>query len=180
VGYVQASSSKDFQGEAHMISKKMQSALNAHIAAENYSSYLYLAMAAWCDTIKYAGFGRWLRVQAVEEREHALKMLDYLLHRGGKPEFKAIDAPPAGFGSIVEAFDAVVAHERHVTALIHKLHATACAEKDLATQLFLHWFVTEQVQEEADASEIADKLHMVGDRPGAALYLDKEYGKRQG
>jgi ferritin len=168
------------QGEALMISKKMQNALNSHIAAENYSSYLYLAMAAWCDTINYKGFGRWLRVQALEEREHAVKMLDFLLDRGGKPEFKAIDAPPAGFGTITEVFDAVLKHEQHVTSLVNKLHGVACAEKDLATQLFLQWYVTEQVQEEADASEIAEKLHMVGDRPGAALYLDKEYGKRGG
>jgi ferritin len=161
-----------------MISPNMQNAFNAHMQAENYSSYLYLAMAAWCDTLNYKGFGRWLRVQALEEREHGIKMLDFVLDRGGKPEFKAIEAPPAKFGTLVEVFEAVLKHEQHVTALVHKLFETARAEKDLASETFLQWFVSEQVQEEADVGEIFEKLKMVGDRPGAALYLDKEYGKR--
>lgn len=162
-----------------MISQTMQDALNAHIHAENYSSYLYLAMAAWCDQTNFKGFGRWLRVQANEEREHALKMMDYLLDRGGKVALRAIEAPPAEFGSMQQVFETVLKHEQHVTSLVHKLFETARAEKDLATETFLQWYVTEQVQEEATASEVVEKIRMVGDRPGSVLYLDKEYGKRQ-
>ena len=162
-----------------MISQNVQNALNAHMQAEHYSSYLYLAMAAWCDELNYKGFGRWLRVQSAEEREHANKLMQFTLDRGGKPQFKSIEAPPAQFGSVAEVFDAVLKHERHVTSLVHKLYETARTDNDLATETFLHWFINEQVQEEATALEIAEKLRMVGDRPGAALYLDKEYGKRQ-
>lgn len=162
-----------------MISQTMQDALNAHIQAENYSAYLYLAMSAWCDQTNFKGFGRWLRVQANEEREHALKMMDYLLDRGGKVTLRAIDAPPAEFGSMQHVFEAVLAHEQHVTGLVHKLFQTARAEKDLASEAFLQWYVAEQVQEEATATEVVEKIRMVGDRPGSVLYLDKEYGKRQ-
>ena len=163
-----------------MISQNMQNALNAHFQAEVYSSYLYQAMSAWCTSQNYAGFGRWLRVQATEEHAHALKLLDFVLDRGGKSEFKPIEAPPAEFGNIVQTFEAVLKHECHVTQLVHELFSKARTEKDLASENFLQWFVAEQVQEEATASEIVGKLRMVGDRPGAALYLDKEYGKRQG
>jgi ferritin len=161
-----------------MISQSMQSGLNSHIQAEKYSSYLYLAMSAYCEAKNFAGFGRWLRVQSTEENEHALKMLDHLLTRGGRAEFKAIEAPPVEYGSMLELFETVQKHERHVTDLIHKLYETARNEKDLATQVFLQWYVDEQVQEEASASEIVEKLRMVGDKGSGVLYLDKEYGKR--
>jgi ferritin len=163
-----------------MITQNMQNALNAHIQAEMFSSHLYQAMSAWCTSQNYAGFGRWLRVQSAEEHAHTLKMVDFVLDRGGKVEFKGVEAPPAEFGNIVQVFEAVLKHEVHVTALVHRVFEAARAEKDIATETFLQWFVSEQVQEEATASEIAGKLRMVGDRPGAALYLDKEYGKRQG
>jgi len=161
-----------------MIGKKMQDALNTHIQAEFYSSYLYVAMAVHCESAGFKGFGAWLRIQAMEERAHALKMLDYLLDRGGKPRLLGIEAPPAAFGTMPQVFHKVLQHEQHVTGLVHKLYAVAQAEKDVATQIFLQWFVTEQVEEEARASDIVDKLAMVADRPGAALYLDKELGKR--
>jgi ferritin len=161
-----------------MIGKKMQDAINAHIQAEFYSSYLYVAMAAHCDSAAFRGFGRWLRIQAAEENAHAMKMLDYLLERGGKPRFLEIGAPPAAFGTILQVFQKVLQHEQQVTTLVHKLYAVAQAEKDVATQIFLQWFVTEQVEEESRASEIVEKLTLVGDKSNAALYLDKEYGKR--
>ncbi len=161
-----------------MIAAKMQDALCAHVDDEMYSAYLYLAMSAHCEAHAYKGFGRWLRVQHGEELEHARKVLDYVVARGGKPTLGAIPAPPREFGAIGQVFEAVLAHERHVTERVHALHATAALEKDTACQVFLQWFISEQVEEEAAAAEILDKLRMVGDRPGAALYLDKEYGKR--
>jgi ferritin len=161
-----------------MIGAKMQEALNGHVEQELYSAHLYLGMSAWCETHAFKGFGRWLRVQHGEELDHARKALDYLLARGGQAQLTSIQAPPREFGSLTQVFEQVLAHERRVTERIHALHATAVAEKDTAAQVFLQWFIAEQVEEESLAQEIVDKLHMVGERPGSALYLDKEYGKR--
>ena len=161
-----------------MIGPKMLEALNTQINEELYSAYLYLAMSAHCEAHAYKGFGAWLRVQHGEEQQHAHKLVDHVLARGGQPAFKPVSAPPAEFGTVTQVFEAVLAHERHVTERVHKLHELAVAEKDVAAQVFMQWYVNEQVEEEANASEIVDKLKMVGDRPGSALYLDKEYGKR--
>lgn len=161
-----------------MITKKMQAALEGHIGAEFESAYLYLAMSAWCEAKAFKGFGRWLRIQFEEELAHATKMLDYLLSRGSTVSFGPVGKPPAGFGSILEVFEKTLEHERLVTGKVHRLYDLAAAERDTATQVFLQWFVSEQVEEEARAAEIVDKLRMVSDRPGSSLYLDKEYGKR--
>jgi ferritin len=135
-------------------------------------------MSAWCEAKAYKGFGRWLRVQAEEERAHAIKLLDFVLARGGTARVGAVEAPRAEFSSVQDVFDEVLAHERKVTAAVAELHARAGAEKDPATQVFLQWFVSEQVEEEAAAQEITDRLRLVGDKPATILYLDKEYGKR--
>lgn len=161
-----------------MISKKMQAALEKHVGEELESAYLYLAMSAWCESKAFKGFGRWLRIQFEEELTHATKMLDYLLSRGCTVSFGPVAAPAAKFGSILQVFEHTLEHERLVTVNVHRLHALAGAQKDTATQVFLQWFVTEQVEEEMMAAEIVDKLRMVSDRPGSSLYLDKEYGKR--
>ena len=161
-----------------MITPRMQEALNRHVQQETFSSYLYLAMSAWCEAKAWKGFARWLRVQADEELAHAKKSLDFLLARGGEAKLGAIEAPPSSWASINDVFEKVLEHERKVTAFVSDLHGVAEAEKDKAAAIFLQWFIAEQVEEEARASEILDKLRMVGDRPGAALYLDKKYGKR--
>jgi ferritin len=161
-----------------MISQKMQDALNAQIQAETESAYLYLAMSAHCAQRSFKGIAHWLRVQQAEELAHANKLLDYLLERGGKPVLKPIAAPPADFGSPIEVFEDVLAHEQKVTGLINALYGVAVAEKDVAAQVFLQWFVTEQVEEEAHASEILDRFRFVGDKGGSVLYVDKELGKR--
>ncbi len=161
-----------------MIGPKMQEALNRHVQHETFSSYLYVAMSAWCEAKAWKGFARWLRVQADEERQHAAKSLEYLLARGGEARLGPIDAPPFAWTNVNEVFEKVLAHERSVTAFVNDLYAVALQEKDTAAQIFLQWFVAEQVEEEARVLEIVDRLRMVGERPGAALYLDKEYGKR--
>lgn len=161
-----------------MISPKMQEAFNAHVTEELFSANLYLAMSAYCESRVYKGFGRWLRVQYQEELAHAGKFVDHLVARGGHVAVGAIAAPPKDFGSILQVFEAVLAHERKVTESLNRFYALAEAEKDSASHVFLQWFVTEQVEEEANVTEIVDKLKMVGDKSSAALYLDKEYGKR--
>ncbi|MGC4115065.1 MAG: ferritin [Myxococcales bacterium] len=161
-----------------MIGRKMLDALDTQINEELYSAYLYLAMSAYCEAHAYKGFGAWLRVQHEEEHQHALKLIDHVIARGANPNLRPVKAPPAEYGSIVQVFEAVLGHERLVTERVHALHELAVTEKDVAAQVFMQWYVTEQVEEEAAAAEIVDKLKLVGDRPGAALYLDKEYGKR--
>ncbi len=161
-----------------MIAAKVQDALNRHITAELFSSNLYLAMSGWCEANAYKGFARWLRVQAEEERAHSLKLLDFVLARGGKAKVGAVPAPEGSWKSPLDVFRAVQAHERGVSEAIDTLHAVAVAQKDTATQVFLQWFVSEQVEEEATAAEIVDKLALIGDKPATILYLDKEYGKR--
>lgn len=163
-----------------MISEKLQKAINNHIQAEMYSANTYLAMSGYCMTQNLKGFANWLRVQYQEETEHALKLWDYLLERGGEPEIQAIEAPPTEYGKPVEVFEKVLAHEEHVTGLINKLYEVAVEEKDLATQIFLQWFITEQVEEEAAASDILAQLRMVGDKPGGIFFVDKELGARKG
>jgi ferritin len=161
-----------------MITPKMQEALNRHVQHETFSSYLYLAMSAWCEAKAWKGFARWLRVQSDEELEHAKKSLDFLLVRGGEARLGPIAAPPSSWASVNEVFEKVLEHERAVTQLVGDLHGVAEQERDKAAAIFLQWFISEQVEEEARAAEIVDRLRIVGDRPGAALYLDKEYGKR--
>lgn len=161
-----------------MFTKKMQDALNKQIQAEMASAYLYLSMAAYCEENNLKGFAHWLRLQYNEENGHALKIFDYVLERGGKVALQAIEAPQLEFGSPADIFAKVLQHEQYVTTLIEHLYETAIAEKDYASQIFLQWFITEQVEEEAAASEILEKLKLLPEKSGALLYIDKELGKR--
>ena len=161
-----------------MIPEKLKVALDEHVSAEIAAANLYLAMSAHFESKAYKGFARWMRVQFQEEMAHALKVVDYMLTRGATIAWKDAKAPATGYGSPLETFEKTLAHEKEVTARVHKLYHLAAAEGDTATQVFLQWFVTEQVEEEARVTEIVDKIRMVSDRPGAVLYLDKEYGKR--
>ena len=162
-----------------MLGKKMQDLMNSQIQAEFYSAQLYLAMSAYSESENFKGFANWLKVQYDEETSHGMKFLQYIQERGGKVELKGIDAPPAKFGSMLELFEEVLVHEKKVTGLINKLYETAISEKDYASQIFLQWFISEQVEEEANATEIVAKLKMIGDKsPGGLFYLDKALGKR--
>lgn len=161
-----------------MISQKMQDAINAQIQAEFYSAYLYLSMAAYCENKGLKGFANWLNVQYQEETAHATMLLNYLNERGGRIRLAAIDAPPSEFGTLTELFEAVLTHEQHVTQLINKLYEVAINEKDFAAQIFLQWFVNEQVEEEANVSDVLNKLAVIGEKTVDILYLDKELSTR--
>lgn len=162
------------------ISTTMQEAINNQINAELYSSYLYLAMAAHFEAASLPGFANWMRIQAEEEREHAMKFFNFLLDRGGRVQLKAIDAPPAEFGDALSIFEEVLKHEQKVTGLIYKLYEQAGKENDYATQVMLHWFIDEQVEEEKNASEIVAQLKMLGEpQLGRLLQLDHRLGKRE-
>jgi ferritin len=161
-----------------MISKSMQDALNAQIGLEQYSAQLYLAMSAHCEGKSFTGFAHWLRVQSGEETAHALKLVDFLLDRGGKLELAPIAAPRAEFGGILQVFEQILAHEKAITAKIGALFAQARAESDHASEIALQWYVTEQVEEEASVGRIVDHLRAVGDQGGGIWYLDSRMGKR--
>jgi ferritin len=156
-----------------MISPKLEAAINEQINKELFSAYLYLAMAAHFEAINLPGFAKWMKVQAEEERGHGMKMWDYLYERGAKVVLKAIENPTKAFGRPREIFEEVLAHERKVTALINALHALAVEEKDPATEIFLQWFVTEQVEEEKNASDLVEQLKMSGDQSFGLLFMDQ-------
>lgn len=161
-----------------MIGNEMKAAINKQIQAEFASAYLYLAMAAYCESKNLPGFAHWLKAQYEEETSHAMKLFRYLLERGVNVTLQAIEGQPTDFGSPIEIFAKVLAHEQHVTSLINDLYETALAEKDYASQIFLQWFINEQVEEEAAANAILEKLKMLSDKGGSLLYIDKELGKR--
>ena len=162
-----------------MISKKMKDALNAQINAELYSAYLYLAMEAWFQSVNFQGFAKWMRVQTREEMSHAMKIYDFITDRGGRVTLDAIAGPGGEWKSPLAVFEAAYKHEQKVTALINGLVELAEKEKDHATGVFLQWFVTEQVEEEKNASEIVAKLQILKDSAGSMYMLDKELGKRK-
>jgi ferritin len=161
-----------------MISAKMQDAINSQIQHEFYSAYLYLSMAGYFEELNLTGFAKWLRVQFAEEQAHALKFYDYLFERGGKVELKAIDKPPASWESPLAAFTEVLAHEQKVTSLIYKLYEVALAEKDYAAQVLLQWYITEQVEEEKNATDVIERLKRIDAHDTAVLMLDHDMGKR--
>jgi len=157
-----------------MISKEMQEALNNQISNEYFSSYTYLSMSAYCESINMQGFAAWLRRQSTEELEHALKIFDYVLDRSGKVTLKAIEQPASKFSSLLKMFQQVVEHEREVTGMINKLYELALNEGDHATAVEMQWFITEQVEEEKNALNLVEKLKLAGDNSSALLILDRQ------
>jgi ferritin len=161
-----------------MLNKKVETALNKQINAELYSSYLYLAMAAYTESLGLDGFGNWFKIQAQEELYHAMKFYGYVYERGGRVKMAAIDAPPTGWKSPLSAFEETYKHETKVTGLINKLVDLARREKDHATENMLQWFVAEQVEEEATAEGIVQKLKLVGDKGQGVYMIDREFASR--
>jgi ferritin len=161
-----------------MISKKMEKALNHQINREIYSGYMYLAMASFAKDSALNGVANWFTVQLEEELSHARKLYDYVQQRNGKVVLEAIEAPPADFKSAEELFERTLEHEKKVTAMIHDLVSLAREEKDTATEIMLQWFVTEQIEEEANASEMLQRFKVFGQSGNALLAIDKELGSR--
>ncbi|MFN2389626.1 MAG: ferritin [Actinomycetota bacterium] len=161
-----------------MPSKDLQDAMNTHLNQELYSAYLYLAMAANFEAANLPGFAGWMRAQAKEEYAHAMKFWDYIYDRGGRVTLLAIAEPPAKYKAPLDAFQKAFDHEKEVTRAIHELYGRAVAEKDYASEVFLQWFVSEQVEEEKSAGQIVDTLKMVGDSMASLLMFDRELGAR--
>lgn len=163
-----------------MLSKPVLDAMNAQVGHEMASAYLYLSMAAYFEANNLPGFGKWMRVQFQEEQAHAIKFYDYILDRGNAVELPAIPQPQVNFASPQEVFQVTYEHEQKVTRLILDIYKAATAENDVASQIFLQWFVTEQVEEEKNASDILDLLKKIGPSIGSLYQLDHRVGKRGG
>jgi ferritin len=161
-----------------MITERMANELNKQINAELYSSYLYLSMSAYFENSGYKGFATWMRTQAEEEYAHAMKFYNYMLDVSGRVILEAIDKPKCEWESPLEVFEAAKKHELYVTKLINDLVTVAIEEKDYATNIFLQWFVTEQIEEVSTVTEIIDKFKMIGESKESFYFLDKELGER--
>ncbi len=159
-----------------ILSRKLSDALNEQILAEMWSSNLYLSMSIHFAQLGMDGCAHWLKKQSQEELEHAYEMIDYSIKRGGQVKLDQINVVPTAFGTPLEVFEHVYQHEVHVSELIDRLVAIAHEEKDNATQDFLWGFVREQVEEEATAKNIVEKLKMYGEHHVAIM--DHQLGKR--
>ena len=160
-----------------MISKKMEKAFNEQIKWEYYSAYLYLSLSSYFTSLGLPGFANWMDVQFQEEQFHARRMFDYVNEKGGRAILQAIDAPPSVWKAPLAAFDFALKHEYAVTKRINDLMTMAQKENDHSSAIFLQWFVTEQVEEEASFGDTVNKLKLVGDGSGLFI-LDRELAAR--
>ncbi len=161
-----------------MLTRTIEEAFNKQLNAELYSAYLYLSMSASCTGKGLKGFANWFMVQYHEEMFHAMRIYEYLGLQGGAAVLKSLAQPPADFESPLEMFRKTLAHEQFITKSINDLMELAFAEKDHATQIFLQWYVTEQVEEESNDNEIIAQLNLIKDNPQALLMLDKDLSAR--
>ena len=162
-----------------MISERMNEALNVQANRELYSSYLYLSMSYYFESVKMPGFASWMRVQAGEELVHGMKMLDYAASAGGRAKMLAIEAPRLSWASPLEAFQQVWDHERAVSGLIRALVGVSEAEKDEATRNFLQWYLDEQVEEEESSDSVLNLAKAAGNDHAALQAADAKLGQRR-
>lgn len=161
-----------------MLKQKVLDALNEQLNLELQSAYLYYAMAAYFEDVNLKGFANWMIVQAQEEITHAHRIYNYVIDRGSKPRFDAADAPKQEWNSPLDTVTDAYNHECHVSERINECVSLAVKENDHSTNTMLQWFVNEQVEEEANADELVQKLKLIGDNPGALFLLDTELAKR--
>jgi len=161
-----------------MISKKIEEALNQQINKEIYSAYLYQSISAHTAFLGLKGFANCSAIQVQEELSHAQKIYDYVNDQGGKVTLMSIEQPPSDFESPLDMFEKTLAHEQFITKSINELFDLALKENDQTTQIFLQWFVTEQIEEESNDNDIISKLKFIGKDGNGLLMLDKELRAR--
>lgn len=161
-----------------MFSAKLQDALNRQINHELFSAHLYLSMAAHFETASLSGFAQWMRIQHQEETAHALKLFDFMNDRGGRVTLYSIQQPPVEFESPLSVMQQALEHEQEVTRQIHELYELARAEKDHPTHVMLEWFIVEQIEEEKTATDIVERLKLIGDDGVGLLMIDSTLGAR--
>lgn len=157
-----------------MVSSKVEEALNRQILLEGESSQFYLSMASWAESQGYCGTAEFLYRQADEEREHMLKLVRYVNERGGKVKIPALSEPPVEFEGLTKVFERLLAHELNVTAKINNVVHTCLEEKDYTTHNFMQWFVSEQIEEEATARGILDRIKLTGSEKGGLYLFDRD------
>ena len=157
-----------------MISKDIEAALNKQISAEANSSHLYLAMASWAETRGYEGVSNFFYSQSEEERQHMLKLVKYVNERGGHAHIPKINEPSKMFDCLTHVFQDFLDHEVKVSSLINDLVHICLENRDYTTQNFLQWYVAEQIEEEALARNILDKLKLIGDDKGGLYLFDRD------
>ena len=161
-----------------MLQKKMAKALNEQINKEMFSAFLYMSMSAFSNDMGLKGFANWFMVQYHEEMFHAMKLYEYIQRQGEPVNLKPLEGPATKFDSPLDMFEKTLAHEQFITKSINDLVDLAISQKDHATQIFLEWYVTEQVEEEDNDNEILAQLRLIGDNAHALLMLDRELAAR--
>ena len=157
-----------------MIKIKLQQAINDQITAELWSSNLYLQMSYFLKHLGWEGFSQWMKKHSDEERQHAVRMADYLTDRGGQVKLQMINLVPEGWGSVLEIFEHSLSQERMVSKMIDKIVLLAVEEQDFATENFFRRYVDEQVEEEALFEGIVDRIRAAGD--SALPFIDSQLG----
>jgi ferritin len=161
-----------------MLTKNVEAAMNDQLQKELQSAYVYLGMSAWAGSQSLPGSAAWLRRQFEEEQVHAMKFYNFIIDRGGTVELKRLEAPPTSYQSALEIFETALDHEKQVTQAINDLYALVAQEQDWASQAWLDWFATEQVEEEKTVGQIVDDLRRIGDDGNGLFVLDKDLANR--
>jgi ferritin len=160
------------------LGKNLENAMNDQIREELASAYIYLSMAAYLETLNLPGFAHWMRAQANEEMEHAMKFYGHIHERGGRVLLQAIEQPPADFEGPIGVFEQALKHEQYISSRILDLYKLAQKEEEFASFSLLQWFVDEQVEEEESALEVLEQLRMIGDKGQGLLMLDRQLAQR--
>ena len=161
-----------------MLNSNVEAAMNDQLQKELQSAYVYLAMSAWAESQSYPGIAQWLRSQWEEELAHGMKFYTFIVDRGSSVQFKTLDAPTGDYKSPLDIFETALKHEQAVTQSINKLYELVANEKDFASQAWLDWFATEQVEEEKSVGQIVDDLKRIGDDGNGLFVLDRDLGSR--
>jgi ferritin len=157
-----------------MLSKNIETALNKQVRIEAESSQIYLSMASWSETNGLEGISKFMYAQSDEERVHMLKVMKFINERGGHAQVTELKAPKTNYETFQEMFEELYKHEVFVSNAINELVHIALTEKDYASHNFLQWFVAEQIEEEAQAKNILDKIHLIGDDKGGLYLFDRD------
>ncbi|WP_413999829.1 ferritin [Flavobacterium sp. W1B] len=157
-----------------MLSKNIETALNKQLRIEAESSQIYLAMASWSETHGLEGISKFMYAQSDEERIHMLKIIKYINERGGHAKVTDLQEPKTNYITFKEMFEEVYKHEVFVSEAINDLVHVSLTEKDYATHNFLQWYVAEQIEEEAQAKVILDKINLIGDDKGGLYLFDRD------
>lgn len=161
------------------MNKKLLDEMNVQINKEMFSGYLYLSMAAHFEGENLPGFAHWMTIQAGEELEHAMKFFEFLNEVGEKVVLSAIEKPESNFESPKTVLEQVLEHEKYITSRIHLLYKLAIDTNEYPTQMFLQWFVNEQVEEEKNATDILENLKLADESGNALLMIDHGLAQRK-